>query len=206
MDQDGAYDWEFYTAGHPLMSPIWLGFDRYSGIPDSEIPNYMFARYDEGDTIRTLNYGFILFRDDCHKYIGTRHRTEEGDFYGWIEFTFISEGPYTKHLYVSRMAYCTIPDYPLRAGQTSLDWDVVENEAPAFASVHPNPIDGGQLTVLGNDLREAVVFNTLGQQVAKAQGEGGTMHIDLSGLPSGIYLVSVTDNEGRRCVRKVVKQ
>lgn len=142
-------------------------------------------------------------------YIGTRKKVGDDFIYGWLDVEL--HLPYwgeqqTLFVHLYGTSFCTIPNYPLRAGQTSLDWDVDENETPAFASVHPNPIDGGQLTVLGNDLRETVVFNTLGQQVAKAQGEGGTMHIDLTGLPAGIYLVSVTDNEGRRCVRKVVKQ
>jgi hypothetical protein len=42
--------------------------------------------------------------------------------------------------------------------------------------------------------------------VATATGEGERLTVDLSGLPSGIYFVNVTDKEGRKCVRKVVKE
>jgi hypothetical protein len=59
---------------------------------------------------------------------------------------------------------------------------------------------------MGHDLKAAVVFNTLGQQVATATGEGETLQIDIANLPIGVYFVNVTDGEGRKCVRKVVKE
>jgi len=106
---------------------------------------------------------------------------------------------------VHEMAYCTIPNYPLRVGQTSFDWNGIdETEATASATLHPNPTTG-LVTITGENLKAAEVFNTLGQSVATATGKGETMQVDLSGLPVGVYLVNVTDGEGRRCVRKVVK-
>ena len=32
------------------------------------------------------------------------------------------------------------------------------------------------------------------------------MQIDIANLPTGIYFVNITDSEGRKCVRKVVKE
>ena len=107
--------------------------------------------------------------------------------------------------YLARTAYCTIPNYPLRWGQTSFDWGVDENEATAFATVHPNPTTG-LVAINGKELRIAEVFNPLGQRVATAKGGGETLQIDISHLPAGVYFVSVTDEDGRKCVCKVVKE
>lgn len=72
-------------------------------------------------------------------------------------------------------------------------------------SLFPNPTTG-HVTVTGKDLKAAEVLNILGQRVAKARGRGETLQIDMGELPAGVYFVTVTDEEGRRCVRKVVKE
>jgi hypothetical protein len=59
---------------------------------------------------------------------------------------------------------------------------------------------------MGKDLKAAEVVNALGQCVATAQGEGERLTVDISSLPTGVYFVNITDNEGRKCVRKVVKE
>lgn len=207
LDRDGVKEWEICKMGgyHHIVG-LWASFSHTNETYNPR--DYASPMFNKGDTILTYDHwgtnpdSYFELHTDFHGYIGVRCPREGGYQCGWIEVSLIGDGSTFYdgdrmyiHVYVHRMAYCTIPDYPLRVGQTSLNWDVDENETPAFASVHPNPIDGGQLTVLGNDLREAVVFNTLGQQVAKAQGEGGTMRVDLTGLPAGVYLVSVTDSE-----------
>jgi hypothetical protein len=75
----------------------------------------------------------------------------------------------------------------------------------AFATLHPNPTTG-LVTIAGENLRQAEVLNMLGQQVLSVQGEGNELRIDMATLPAGVYFVNVTDEEGRKCVRKVVKE
>ena len=126
-------------------------------------------------------------------------------YYGWVEFDENREGYYKALLHVSRTCFCAIPNYPLRWGQTNLNEGTEENEATAFAIVYPNPTTG-LVTITGKALKQAEVLNTLGQQVATTQGKGETLHIDIANLPTGIYFVRVTDEEGRKCVRKVIKE
>lgn len=86
------------------------------------------------------------------------------------------------------------------------DYDVMEqNISMASATIFPNPT-AGQFTVTGKDLRQAEVFNTLGQRVLAVRGEGETLSLDLGSQPAGIYFVNITDGEGRTCVKKVVKE
>ncbi len=142
--------------------------------------------------------------------VGLRRSMGDWYFYGWMQVycDTVPTQPYPgavgRNTYVDRMAYCTIPDYPLRWGQTSVT-GMEENGVTSFATVHPNPATG-LITITGKNLAQAEVFNTLGQQVATATGEGETLQIDIANLPAGIYFVNVTDGEGRKCVKKVVKE
>ena len=151
------------------------------------------------------------------RYVGLRLPHENGGYcYGWLEqsIEWIKypeiPGDYWGYYYnglvkVFRWAYCTIPDYPLRVGQTSFNWDDLEETTTAVFTLHPNPTNG-QVTITGKDLKQVEVFNTLGQNVATVHGEGERITLDISALPAGIYFVNVTDEDGKKCVRKVVKQ
>ena len=79
------------------------------------------------------------------------------------------------------------------------------SESLSKTSLYPNPTPG-QFTISGTYLRQTEVLNTLGQRVAAATGQGETLQIDIAELPTGVYFVSVTDSEGRKCVKKVVKE
>ena len=142
---------------------------------------------------------------------GTRYLTDNGFCYAWFEISVECDSsswdnmPTVINLTVHRSAYCTRPDYPLRAGQIDFTWDIPENENFVLASVYPNPTNG-LVTIMGKDLKHAEVFNTLGQLVFSVQGKGNELRIDLAALPVGVYFVTTTDEEGRKFVRKVVRE
>ena len=79
------------------------------------------------------------------------------------------------------------------------------SESLSKTSLYPNPTPG-QFTISGTYLRQTEVLNTLGQRVAAATGQGETLQIDIAELPAGVYFIRVTDEEGRTCVKKVVKE
>ena len=81
----------------------------------------------------------------------------------------------------------------------------LEEKENLVCNLYPNPTTG-QVSITGKDLKQAEVFNTLGQRVATAQGEGEQMTVDISTSPAGVYFVNITDGEGRKCVKKVVKE
>ena len=146
---------------------------------------------------------------------GVRKVVDDSTFYyGWFDQIWINASipgnqnggtPYIKEYQcVHDMAFCTVPNYPLHWGQTSMT-GVDENEYAAFATLHPNPTTG-LVTITGENLRQAEVHNTLGQRVACTTGKSEHITIDISNLPAGVYFVKITDEEGRKCVRKVVKE
>lgn len=146
--------------------------------------------------------------DGFRGYLGIRKKIDEDYYYGWIEFKMFWDTSINIYVPAPRLvlyatAFCTIPNYPLRAGQTDLDWGVEETKA--FATLYPNPTTG-LVTITGKNLKQAEVLNALGQHIATAQGQGETLHIDIANLPTGVCFVRITDEEGRKCVRKVVKE
>ena len=82
--------------------------------------------------------------------------------------------------------------------------DIHEHNAP-ITTLHPNPTTG-LVTITGENLLQTEVINTLGQQVLSAQGKGNELSIDMAALPAGVYFVAVTNEDGRKCVRKIVKE
>ena len=66
-------------------------------------------------------------------------------------------------------------------------------------AIYPNPTSG-QLTISG-DKGTTEVYDMYGRKVLKTNSS----HIDLSNESPGIYFIQLTNDEGRRCVKKVVK-
>ena len=151
--------------------------------------------------------------------IGFKKQLEENSFcYGWIRFS-LDAGP----MWIQKMpteecvpwahgvctfvdyAFCTLPDYPLIAGQTSLTWGTEETAPEPFVAIHPNPTNG-EIAITGKDLKKAEVFNSQGQQVLSAPCQGDQLTFDLGNLPAGLYFVNVTDEKGQKTVKKIVKQ
>jgi len=209
FDQDGTSDfkmgiYEPYSSGEPCIGFISLWPYRFCrGSNDTIISDNTFY---PGSPTNTTHY---FWDGGYHEaWIGFCKTVDGNNYYAWAWFYFDSgfDGQYfSVSGCCDKMAYCAIPDYPLRWGQTSMAWDVDENNMPSFAYVQPNPTNG-EIAITGKDLKKAEVFNSLGQQVVSAQCQGERLTFDLGNQPAGLYFVSVTDTNGKRCVKKVVKQ
>ena len=137
--------------------------------------------------------------------VGLRYEAEDAYYYGWAEFEEDRDGADKGLFHLSKTCFCAIPNYPLKWGQTSLCDEVEEKEEASFAIVFPNPC-ADRVTVLGANLKQAEVFNVLGQRITTVKNDTMQMVIDLSDQPAGVYLVSITDSEGKNHIRKVVKK
>ena len=110
------------------------------------------------------------------------------------------------YLYWCADRYCSIfPNYL----PSFYDFDIagaIENATNnEQVLLFPNPTIG-IVTITGENLQQAEVFNTLGQKILGVKDKRSELQINIAALPSGIYFVTVTDEEGRKCVRKVVKE
>ena len=222
LDLDGTFDMYFQELiDYRYLRGVFIELEAYnhSKFRNTNSVNWgdTIANVSDPDFVNPNFYHISEFYHDDERWAAIRWQRDNGYCYGWIEvelhcYDYLYPAypgdpwvwPMSIDFTIHRMAFCTIPDYPLRVGQDSFEWDGI-NEASAFATLHPNPTSG-LVTITGIDLKQVEVFNTLGQRVATASGEGETLQVDLSGLPVGVYFVNVTDGEGRKCTRKVVKE
>lgn len=154
--------------------------------------------------------GYIPFAYSENGSFGDFQPVYSGYRYGWIRcrvsWDFNHDNPYltTGSITLYEMAYCTMEDYLLCVGQTSFDWGLEDN-MEKITIIHPNPTHG-EIIVTGEKLRQIDVYNITGLRVATVQGEGNQIMVDISRLPIGIYFINITDEEGRKCVHKAVKE
>ena len=204
LDGEGHSDirmyWEPYTSGtlYGIYCYIYSCYNDSIKICPAG-PDCIMTEVEEW-------YSFLDFRvTSFYDRYGFRVKHGNGYLYGWFElFTRGSQETYWEWGF-DRVAFCTILDYPLRWGQTEIVGVKENNESITFANVYPNPTTG-MVTITGEKLKQAEVFNMLGQQMLSTKGEGKELQIDMTALPAGVYFVTVTDEEGRKCMRKVVKE
>ena len=193
-----------------------VNFDPYTfDEADTLIPNVPNGSYYFYGWRRGPEFAYYYYPNKVngiyHEHYGIHKVIDGKNYYGWYhaygtEGREYSGGPYLFKVYIDKIAFCTIPEYPLVYGQTSLTEGVEENgESQAFATFHPNPTNG-LVTITGENLRQAEVVNMLGQLALCVQGKGNELHIDMTALPAGIYFVNVIDEEGRKCMHKVLKE
>ena len=185
-DEEALANMDLGLAQHYVSTPNWraVSVEKYNDdcFYDTTKTFHFAIRREVVDEEGELHY--------CYGWLDGRYRARRGEPHTWPKTTFCIE----------RMYYCTIPDYPLRYGQTSIGETDIENIV-----IRPNPTDG-VFTVSGMLFREAVVYDITGKKVAQRKNPTGMMTLDLTGLGNGIYLVVLTDNDGDRHLKKIAKR
>ena len=76
--------------------------------------------------------------------------------------------------------------------------------------MYPSPVHGVLYIASPGGVSSVVASNVLGQCVAGTlpapTAAGDVTKLDVSGLPAGVYIIRVADNNGKVVVRKVVKE
>ena len=138
-------------------------------------------------------------------HVGLRHYVgNENYYYGWIRFNVRNLGDEGPLITIHDMAYCTIPNYPLMFGQKDF-MDIEENEyATANASLFPNPVeDRLSLQLSGNASCKNVEIYGIDGSLLKSQNDDFEK-IDVSALPTGLYIAKINLNDGTMFTEKVV--
>lgn len=87
---------------------------------------------------------------------------------------------------------------------TFMHVDSVEENDDLALEIYPNPTNG-EFTVEYEDLQHICIVNPLGQIVYNAEVESNQVHIDLSGMVKGVYIIQI-DANGLQTTRKIIVQ
>ena len=134
-------------------------------------------------------------------YIALRHYIEDVGFcYGWIRYEY-----YGDKIVINDMAYCTIPNYPLKFGQKSLTEDVAEIDGfNRQYELYPNPADDRLVLKLADEHKcENVSVYSIDGRMLKSQ-DSDFENIDVSALTRGVYFVRIRLQEGSVFTEKIV--
>ena len=78
------------------------------------------------------------------------------------------------------------------------------NETPATETynIFPNPVKD-VLTVKGENMKQVVIYNSVGQMVETINAESDEVRVNVSAYNNGMYLINVIDNNGEMTTSKI---
>ncbi len=209
FDADGTSDLKMFivfesSAYGKVVNYVSSWKSRFMSENDTVVPseNWINANY----LMHFLFETGIMFREET---LGFRKEVDGHYYYAWARvYTRRESIPvgYPKVWgYCDKFAYCDIPDYPLRWGQTDI-LGVEENSGESFATIYPNPVSGNVNVKVpsGAEIESVSLFDISGRLV-KAQ-QSGFGSIDISGLATGMYVMKVALDDGKVFEEKIVKK
>ena len=78
----------------------------------------------------------------------------------------------------------------------------VDEMAKETYHIYPNPVND-LLTIVGNNIKQVDIYNTMGQLLKSVVCEDSMVHINVEDLQNGMYIVNVIDNNDVVSSRKI---
>ena len=98
----------------------------------------------------------------------------------------------------------SVQSFTLNVGEETVTG--IEDEARLPFEVYPNPTDMS-ITILETvNLRSITIRDVQSRILTRLSNPGATTKVSLEGLPAGIYLIEVVDQQGTTTIRRVVKR
>ena len=186
----------------------------YGGFGVLECKDYWGVRhlaYNFNDSLSSIKkwstyVELLTYGNDYH--IALLHKVGAECYYGWMKL-YVERHDASWHdpsVTITEMAYCTIPNYPLRFGQKSLTDDEVA-EIDGFNrqyELYPNPADDRLVLKLADEHKcENVAIYSIDGRMLKSQ-DSDFENIDVSALTIGVYFVRIRLQEGSVFTEKIV--
>ena len=81
----------------------------------------------------------------------------------------------------------------------------VEEDAASRLKIYPNPTSD-KVTVCHENMKFISVISVTGQQIVAMEVNDDQVEVDLTGVPSGMYLLMICSNDGARCFIRISKR
>ena len=194
----GAYPWTWQVAPH---------YGSIDTIPN--IPTRLWHIYHVFESSSTVPYEGLYREEELE--VAIRHDIDDtSSCYGWVRFQSKYGWGIPPTVTIYDMAYCTVPNYPLRVGQKSFD-DTLINDTSEFKDyvLFPSPAND-KITLKFNNH----YYNTTDNEI-KIYGIDGRLlktqnsdfdNIDISNLSSGVYIMKIYLGNGKIFTEKFVKE
>ena len=194
---DGENDFAFETSfSSSMLHKTLLIFTNWKLATTSENHPKPISEYGIWRNTLELIYGNFY-------YIALRHWIKDVGFcYGWVRFEHYGT---EDKIIIKDMAYCTIPNYPLKFGQRSFADDVAEiDDVNRQYELYPNPVDDRLVLKFSDDFKcEYIMIYSIDGRMVKLQ-DADFENIDVSTLERGTYLIRIRTEEGKDFVEKIV--
>lgn len=214
FDNNGTIDLRVYfmmvSTGeiYPYIETTWdcLRFKRSN---DDTIPSDTLWNNPLNATLLIWPYIGAVYNEAM---VGFKKNVDDANYYAWVRLYAerIIQGTSSANdkiwAYVDQYACCTIPNYPLRWGQTSLDWSVDEN-TKITATIHPNPAKDLITIDLPNEgyCKSIEIFSIDGRLLETFSGTSQQTTIDISGLYAGMYIIKIRMADDSEFSEKIIK-
>ena len=211
FDADGNSDLRIYSRA--TSGGRWFYIMSYSNeweiheyqIEDPLIPMNEHGEWHTG--ITWLPY-FYQGQDTINDKFAVRHQVGDSYYYGWFRAYLLMNGTSNPWVALDKMAYCTLPDYPITWGQTNIPEGIEEN-GPSIGSgalvVYPNPANDVLFveTRLIASLPDQTyrITNMMGQTLLQGTITEEIQQINIGNLPAGLYFLSLSGQTVKFVVR-----
>jgi hypothetical protein len=201
FDNDGVNDIRFYMTWHSTggyMTQIKVsGNWRMSEVPDDN---------DTLSSIELWGFGYDWYQHGESERFAARKPVDGGFVYVWFRaYWHRTLNPSTYHIFFDKFAYCTIPDYPLQWGQTTITAGVEEETIENDFAIYPNPANNvlfvethGRASLQTQTYR---ITNLMGQTVLSGSITEETQQINITSLPAGMYFITFAGETRKFVVR-----
>lgn len=199
---DLMFTW--YQVSGDARSALWaLNSVQYSLVLESQ-------SYYLNDPDRLWSGGYQPIYHDEPKKVGVRFSKDGDYYYGWLlvyattepDTIFSPPSYYDRYIYVDKMAYCTIPNYPLLWGQETIT-GINENETETSSLKLYYDRNSDMLKILHpTDIKSVEIINYMGQVMLS---EKNIEEIKLHAINSGVYIVRVQLSNNKIISEKFIK-
>ena len=229
IDQDGTVDFNMWigVVNSTMVRYVFVSSSWYSRYCYNS--PYSYGYVDEYDTLVSQphypgrwsnpnsSWEFLWESDYMEFYMGFRKVVDNENYYAWSRIYMYRNPKGQRHhkqhgdydvvtAYCDNLVYCSIPNYPLRWGQTSLNWNSLEHNQPdVFATVLPNP--GKDEVTIKAPVRNALIrFFDLQGRLLLAKPFDFNITFNTGDWTQGIYLWEIWNGARREASGKWIKE